>query len=63
MALKSYKPTSAGRRHQTNTTFEELTTSQPEKSLVRGLIKKGGRNSAGRITSRHRGGGHKKRYR
>jgi large subunit ribosomal protein L2 len=63
MALKKFKPTSAGRRHQTNTAFGELTTSSPEKSLVRGLTKKGGRNSAGRITCRHRGGGHKKRYR
>jgi large subunit ribosomal protein L2 len=63
MALKKFKPTSAGRRHQTNTAFEELTTSQPEKSLVRGLTKKGGRNRTGRITARHRGGGHKRRYR
>ena len=63
MALKTFKPTSAGRRHQTNTFFEEITTSQPEKSLVRGLTKKGGRNSNGRITTRHRGGGHKRRYR
>jgi large subunit ribosomal protein L2 len=63
MALKKFKPTSAGRRHQTNTAFGELTTSSPEKSLVRGLTKKGGRNSKGRITCRHRGGGHKRRYR
>lgn len=63
MALKTFKPTSAGRRHQTNTFFEEITTSQPEKSLVHGLTKKGGRNSDGRITARHRGGGHKRRYR
>ena len=63
MPLKTFKPTSAGRRHQTNTAFGELTTSQPEKSLVRGMTKKGGRNSNGRITCRHRGGGHKKRYR
>jgi len=63
MALKTFKPTSAGRRHQTNTAFGELTTSSPEKSLVRGLTKQGGRNSAGRITCRHRGGGHKRRYR
>ena len=63
MALKKYKATSAGRRHQTNTAFEELTSAQPEKRLVRGLIKKGGRNSAGRITARHRGGGHKRRFR
>ncbi len=63
MALKKYKATSAGRRHQTNTAFEELTSEKPEKRLVRGLIKKGGRNSAGRITARHRGGGHKRRFR
>ena len=63
MALKTFKPTSAGRRHQTNSFFEEITTSQPEKSLVRGLTKKGGRNNDGRITARHRGGGHKRRYR
>ncbi len=63
MALRSYKPTSAGRRHQTNSTFEELTASRPQKGLVRGLTKKGGRNNNGRITARHRGGGHKRRYR
>ncbi len=63
MALKTFKPTSAGRRHQTNTFFEEITTSKPEKSLVQGLTKKGGRNNNGRITARHRGGGHKRRYR
>ncbi len=63
MALKTFKPTSAGRRHQTNTFFEEITTSKPEKSLVQGLTKNGGRNSEGRITARHRGGGHKRRYR
>jgi large subunit ribosomal protein L2 len=63
MALRTYKPTSAGRRHQTNTAFEELTASQPEKSLIRGFTKTGGRNSTGRITSWHRGGGHKRRYR
>jgi large subunit ribosomal protein L2 len=63
MALKSYKPTSAGRRHQTNTAFGELTTSQPEKSLVRGMTKTGGRNSTGRVTAWHRGGGHKRRFR
>ncbi len=63
MALKKFKPTSAGRRHLTNSAFGELTNSQPEKSLVRGLTKKGGRNGHGRITARHRGGGHKRRYR
>ena len=63
MAIKSYKPTSAGRRHQTCSTFEEITTSKPEKSLLQTLKKTGGRNSYGRITSRHIGGGHKQKYR
>jgi large subunit ribosomal protein L2 len=63
MAIKTYKPTSAGRRHQTCSTFDELTTSQPEKSLLVALKKTGGRNSFGRITSRHIGGGHKQKYR
>jgi large subunit ribosomal protein L2 len=63
MAIKSYKPTSAGRRHQTCSTFEEITTSKPEKSLLETLKKTGGRNSYGRITSRHIGGGHKQKYR
>ena len=63
MAIKSYKPTSAGRRHQTCSTFEEITTAKPEKSLTVTLKKTGGRNSFGRITSRHIGGGHKQKYR
>lgn len=63
MAIKTYKPTSAGRRHQTCSTFDEITTSRPEKSLLVTLKKTGGRNSLGRITSRHIGGGHKKKYR
>src|SRR5689334_332445 len=63
MGIKSYKPTSAGRRHQTCSTFEEITTSTPEKSLLVRLKKTGGRNSFGRITSRHIGGGHKQKYR
>jgi len=63
MAIKTYKPTSAGRRHQTCSTFDEITTSTPEKSLVVSLNKTGGRNSFGRITSRHIGGGHKQKYR
>jgi len=63
MAIKSYKPTSAGRRHQTCSTFEEITTSQPEKTLLQKLKKTGGRNSFGRITARHIGGGHKQKYR
>lgn len=63
MAIKSHKPTSPGKRHQKSSTFEEITRSRPEKSLVRSLKKTGGRNSYGRMTSRHRGGGHKRLYR
>jgi large subunit ribosomal protein L2 len=63
MAIKSYKPTSAGRRHQTCSTFEEITSAKPEKSLLVTLKKTGGRNSFGRVTSRHIGGGHKQKYR
>ncbi len=63
MAIKSYKPTSAGRRHQTCSAFDEITSVRPEKSLLETLKKTGGRNSFGRITSRHIGGGHKKKYR
>ncbi len=63
MGIKVYKPTSPGRRFQVGSTFEELTRSKPEKSQLRPLSKSGGRNSMGRITCRHRGGGHKRRYR
>jgi len=63
MAIKSYKPTSAGRRHQTCSTFEEITKTTPEKSLLVSQTKSGGRNSFGRITARHIGGGHKQKYR
>lgn len=63
MAIKSYKPTSAGRRFQTVSTFAEITTDKPEKSLLAPVTRKGGRNSYGRITTRHQGGGHKRRYR
>jgi large subunit ribosomal protein L2 len=63
MAIKTVKPTSPGRRFQTYSTFEEITRSKPEKGLVRPQKKSGGRNSYGRITSRYRGGGHKRRYR
>jgi large subunit ribosomal protein L2 len=63
MALISRKPTSPGRRFQTATDFAEITRSEPEKSLVRPLKKSGGRNCHGRVTSRYRGGGHKRRYR
>ncbi len=63
MAIKVKKPTSAGRRFQSSSTYEEITRSEPERSLVRSLKKKGGRNSLGRMTVRHRGGGHKRLYR
>jgi len=63
MAIKSYKPTSAGRRFQTYSTMEEITRREPEKSLLTALRKTGGRNAFGRITARYRGGGHKRRYR
>ena len=63
MPIKVYKPTSPGRRDMTGYTFEEITKSKPERSLTRALRKRGGRNNTGRITVRHRGGGHKRRYR
>ncbi len=63
MAIRKSKPTSPGRRFQEFSSFEEITTSNPEKSLLRPLKKSGGRNANGRITSRHRGGGHKRHYR
>jgi len=63
MPVKKYKPTSAGRRDMTGYTFEEITKKKPERSLTEPIRKKGGRNNTGRITVRHRGGGHKRRYR
>jgi len=63
MPIKSYKPTSPGRRGMTVSTFEEITRTTPEKSLVRPLKSSAGRNSRGKITVRQRGGGHKRRYR
>ena len=63
MAIKTYKPTSPGRRGMTGSTFEEVTRTEPERSLLRPLRKRSGRNVQGRITVRHRGGGHKRRYR
>jgi large subunit ribosomal protein L2 len=63
MGIKTYKPTSAGRRHGSVLDFTELTTSKPEKSLLRPMNRTGGRNNHGRMTVRHRGGGHKRRYR
>jgi large subunit ribosomal protein L2 len=63
MGLKSYKPTSAGRRLMTVSDFAEITKTTPEKKLTRALKRTGGRNSHGHITTRHIGGGHKRRYR
>jgi len=63
MPVKKYKPTSPGTRFRVGNDFSELTTSKPEKSLTTSLKKKGGRNNEGHRTVRHRGGGHKRRYR
>ncbi|MDR1685650.1 MAG: 50S ribosomal protein L2 [Desulfovibrio sp.] len=63
MAIRTLKPTSPGRRFQTVSDFEEINAARPEKSLTVGLRKKAGRNNNGRITSRRRGGGHKRLYR
>jgi len=63
MATRKYKPTSPGRRQMVTSGFEEITKTEPEKSLLEPLPRKAGRNNAGRITTRHRGGGHKRRYR
>jgi large subunit ribosomal protein L2 len=63
MAIRKYKPTSPGRRFQTSSDFEEITRTVPEKNLLLPLKRTGGRNCYGRLTSRHIGGGHKRRYR
>jgi large subunit ribosomal protein L2 len=63
MAMKKYKPTSPGRRFATSLVREEITRTEPEKSLLEPLKSSGGRNSFGRVTARHRGGGHKRMYR
>ncbi len=63
MAVKTYKPTSPGKRGRSGYYFLEITKNKPEKSLIRSLKKKGGRNNQGRISIRHRGGGTKRRYR
>ena len=63
MGIRKYKPTTPGRRGASVSDFVEITRSTPEKSLLRPLHKTGGRNSNGRVTSRHRGGGHKRQYR
>ena len=63
MGVRKYKPTSAGRRNMSVSTFEEITKKRPESGLTEPLKKTGGRNNRGRITTRHRGGGHKRQYR
>jgi large subunit ribosomal protein L2 len=63
MAIRKRRPTSSGRRFQTSSDFSEITKTRPEKSLITSKPERGGRNSGGRITSRHRGGGHKQQYR
>lgn len=63
MPIKVYKPTTNGRRNMTSLTYEEITTSKPEKSLLAPISKNAGRNNHGKITVRHRGGGHKRKYR
>jgi len=63
MGIREYKPTSSGRRFMSVLTFEEITKKEPEKSLLSPLKKTGGRNNLGRISTRHIGGGHKRRYR
>ena len=63
MAVRKYKPTSAGRRGASVSDFAEVTRAEPEKRLTKPLKKKAGRNTYGRITARHQGGGHKRQYR
>ncbi|HLK75594.1 MAG TPA: 50S ribosomal protein L2, partial [Streptosporangiaceae bacterium] len=63
MAIRKYKPTTPGRRGASGSDFAEVTRSEPEKSLVRPLHSRGGRNVHGRVTARHQGGGHKRSYR
>lgn len=63
MPVKSFKPTSPGRRYATVSDFSEIAAKKPEKSLLKPLKKSGGRNNAGKLTARHKGGGHKRQYR
>ncbi len=63
MSIKTFKPITPGLRFKTVSGFEEITKSQPERSLVTALSQSGGRNNLGRMTARHRGGGHKRKYR
>ena len=63
MAIKSFKPKTPGQRFKSVSSFDQITISKPEKSLIKGIKKSGGRNNFGRITSWHRGGGHKRKFR
>ncbi|NLF46178.1 MAG: 50S ribosomal protein L2, partial [Syntrophomonadaceae bacterium] len=63
MSIKKFRPITPSRRHMTIMTFEEITKTEPEKSLTEPLKRKAGRNAQGRMTVRHRGGGHKRLYR
>ena len=63
MGLKSFRPITPSLRFQTVTTFDDVTKTEPEKSLTQPKLRTGGRNNIGRLTVRHRGGGHKKLYR
>ena len=63
MPVKKYKPVTPGQRTKLIPTFEEVTTSTPEKSLIKPMKRSGGRNNQGRMTMRYMGGGHKKKYR
>lgn len=63
MPIKKYNPTSPARRFMTVSTFDEITKTEPERSLLEPMNKTGGRNSYGRITVRHRGGGNRRKYR
>src|SRR5512136_1279380 len=63
MSIRKYKPTSPGRRGMTGDTFEDVTKDRPERSLIRSLPNRGGRNAQGKITVRHQGGGNRRNYR
>ena len=63
MAVRKFRPTTPGQRHKVIGTFDTITSSTPEKSLVKGLSKTGGRNNTGKMTMRYIGGGHKRKYR
>src|SRR5690606_34880793 len=63
MAIRKLKPTTPGQRQRSVSAFDTITKSEPEKSLLAPVTRKGGRNNNGRITTRHQGGGHKRRYR